>query len=180
MKLTYNPKNTTDTFVVEGTTDEIANLVRALSTTNNQLPNKVSKVDTTKNISKTYTTSEAFTHAASNLKNETAFLKSIYLYAPNPNTDGGRGAYVAKQILDVKIVNIAALIKKAKCNRDTIFKVVNRMRDAGADIHMTDTSITLVSLPDGPFQPKKYTRSNKKNTVVKTTILDKFSSIDAS
>lgn len=179
MKLTYTPKNTIDTFVIEGTTDEIVDLVTALAPTNVRPTSQVAKPNLN-NIGKNVpNTSDSNTGLGSNPKNEMAFLKSIYLYAPNPNTDGGRGAYIAKQILDNKTVNIASLVKKSKCSPDTITKVVNRMRDAGANVKVTNTTVTLVSLPDGPFEPKKYTRSNKKNIIVKNTILDKFSAINA-
>lgn len=159
MKLTYTPNNTKDTFVFEGSNEEIATIVNSLSSTAPRAP-KVFPPKNNENNPKT-TNASSTSQIFSNLKQETAFLKSIYLYAPNPKIDNGRGAYVAKQILDHKIVNIAALVKKANCTRDTVSKVVNKMRDAGAVIEMSDASVKLVSLPAGPYTPRKYTRTKR-------------------
>lgn len=183
MKLTYAPTEQY-TFVLEGTIEEVLNFINLI--THNETPAATTvareitrafhdsvnatvlsqlstvvpatataqPIDTNDSVQST-----AKRHNRGNDTTQTSdFLKSIYLYEPNPNNDSGRGAFIAQQILKGSTLNIEKLARRAHGNRDSVFNAVRRMANAGAVLDISANTIRLVSLPEPPYSPKKYKR----------------------
>lgn len=173
MKLTYQP-TPQHTFIIEGTIDEIFNVIDRITPPTQQRQQRqqpVVQVIDPKPSKSTKTNP---------LVDTDDFLKSIYLYEPNPANDSGRGAYIAQQILKGATLNIDKLVSRSQGRRDTVFNVVRRMNEAGAVVELTKTTVKLVSLPEPPYKAKRYamsTHDNRTTPVVATRSTSARSSI---
>jgi hypothetical protein len=163
MKLNYNP--TPDfTFILEGTPEEIRDFVEitvrdaarpAPRVTNVQViepkPVKASKP------SVKYTSSVL---SQSHAETTTSFLRSIFVYEPNPASKSGRGAWIAQQILKGNTLNVHRLAAQAQSTTHTVFKTITRMQDAGAQIDVHRNTVRLITIPEPPYAIKF--KSNRK------------------
>lgn len=147
MRLTYSlsPKYTFD---LEGSPYEIFEFVQLITVGAQELPaaTQLQVIEPTKtmrkrNINSRYTDD---------------FVKSIYLYNPNPANDSGRGSFIAHQIIKGKVRNIDKLAKLAQGSRASVLSTIQRMVDNGAEIEVNGSIIKLISLPPAPYKLKLY------------------------
>lgn len=155
---------------VEGTVDEIAQLIASLA------GSKAVKI--TKPTSTPVTSTQVIEPRSSSrqkqgkqraLRQTNDFIQAIYLYEPNPSTDSGRGAYIASQIMKGETLNIEKLARKAQGRRQTVINTVRRMRENGAIIDVTKTTIKLVSIPNPPYQAKGYNVPQNASSATRAT-----------
>jgi len=165
MKLIYTPTDQ-HTFILEGTIEEIHNFVNLITRGHHQIIPSA-QLDT--QIIEPRPTKKTRNDSTAPLFTDN-FLKSVYLYDPNPGNDSGRGAFIAQQILKGETLNIDKLAKRAHGSRQTVLNVANRLRDHNAVIELTSTTVKLLSIPAPPYQMRTYNASKtRRPSVTKTS-----------
>lgn len=163
MKLIYNP-TPKYSFDIEGSPAEIFEFVQRITVSARELPAST-QLQIIEPTIRQRNSDSPFTDD---------FVKSIYLYEANPANDSGRGAYIATQILKGETLNIDKLAKRSQGSRSTVFATIKRMVENGCEIDVTPTTIKLISVPQGPYKLKTYSRtvstSRKTKSVSSATV----------
>jgi Mor family transcriptional regulator len=177
MKIHFTLTTLNELVEVEGTVDEIAQLIASLSGSSIKPTAKpaskavsapassASAEVSTQIITPRATTNKHHKIRTRALQETNNFVEAIYLYEPNPAADSGRGAYIATQIVKGKSLNLDDLAKRAQGSRQTVYNTVRRMRDNGAVIELNPHSVKLISLPEPPYAAKSYAMDNRPITV---------------
>lgn len=163
MKITINPANTHNGIVIEGTFAELESVVTLLLNSATPLPSAIKTI-----ASKPVLRNQIMTPAG--VPNAHAFVSSLYVYQADPTKDNGRGRFIADLLALGNTYTFTELSKKATGTIQGVHKVLNRMKDAGAEFSINGENIRLISVPNKKYTPARRSdlaRPKRSNRPVK-------------
>lgn len=147
MKITINHANSNDSYVIEGTTDELNTIIsRVISNPNSVVSSKPIKP------AKLNSDLPVNNNSADNVAK---FIKSVYLFPSDNNTPTGKGRYIAEILCDFKPHTFSEIEKKSNSITKTVNRNIAKLRAAGAKININGQTVQLVSIPDKRYIVKR-------------------------
>ena len=163
MKIIINPANNHNGIVIEGNPEELQPLINLLLTSSISVPSAIRTI-----TSKAVLPDQPMSPAG--IPNANAFVASLYVYQGDPTKDNGRGRFIADLLALGKTYTFYELSKKATGTIQGVHKVINRMKDAGAEFSIDGDSIRLISVPNKKYTPARRSdlaRPKRLNRAVK-------------
>jgi len=163
MKITFSPSNSSDTFIFEGSLEELDTIVsRIIASENKPKTVKPAKVNVT----------NSNPVVDSNRDKIQQFLDHVYLYAANPTKDTGKGRYIAEILADFKPHTRQQIVAGTNIVDQTIDKNLRKLRLAGATVSINGDTITLVSIPNKRFTKKRRANASTKKVAASQPIVE--------
>lgn len=173
MRLIISPAGTAQSFILEGTIDEVEAIVY-------KLLNNVSFTTAQADIEETPAVNIP-TSSGNNFHLKNQFLNSIFVYPETNQNNSGRGRYIASLLFDGRSHTVSELIEASNATSSyTVMNAIQRMRNAGAEISISpdsDQSIRLISIQNrryvklhpAPKIPSTVTSKSKSSSSKKTS-----------
>lgn len=151
MKITVTPANSNNSYVFEGTLDEL-----------NAVVSRVFSNGATKDL-KTSKPNVSDSKVSTNADDINKFIKSVYLFPADNATPTGKGRFIADILADFNPHTFSEIEKKANVVTKTVLRNIAKLRAAGAKINVNGQTIQLVEIPNKRYIAKRRKSPNTTN-----------------
>lgn len=164
MKITVTPANSSNSYVFEGTIDELNAVVsRVFSNTD------LSSVATPKAL-KTSKSTASDSKVPTNADDVNKFIKSVYIFPADNTTPTGKGRFIAQILADFNTHTFSEIERKANVVTKTVLRNIAKLRAAGAKITVNGQTIQLVEIPNKRYIAKRRKSSNATSNTAMSAI----------